>query len=251
MTVIDRRVPAIRRAPAARAFAAEWRRLRGDFLPWAFLPLALLSALSLAASLPTDLRSAPPAVIDIVGAGLRESLFGGLLMIAAVLGALGITLADRAGVLAREQVFTSPILSFASRAASSAIASAFFGAFGVAVVQTVFLTLSGAPLLTLTTAMTATAATAGAGLWGYLVGILIRSPILVLFVVPATLMPALVLVDLLPDVAAVLPLPALLAAAGVSGAKRVGTGEGIAVSLVWLVALAVVAVIVLRRRDRL
>ncbi|MDQ0728586.1 hypothetical protein [Microbacterium sp. W4I20] len=250
MTVLVGRASAVGGSLIARGVAAEWRRLRGDLLPWAFLPLALLSALSLAASLPPDLRAAPPAIIESLGAALATSLFGGLFMIAAVLGALGVALADKTGVLAREQLFTSPIVSFAARAGSSVVATAFFGAFGVAVVQVAFLALAGETLLTALEAASVVAATAGAGLWGYFVGILVRSPILVLFIVPATLMPALVLAEVVPDVAAALPLSALLAMSGMD-ADGLGLGAGTTATLAWLAALAAVVVVVLRRRDRL
>ncbi|GAA1139614.1 hypothetical protein GCM10009651_24540 [Microbacterium natoriense] len=238
------------RGQSVRGVSAELRRLRGDPLPWVFLPVALLSALSIAASLPSDVRSAPPAVVDALGATMSASLVGGLVVLAAVLGALGTALADRSGVLARDHLFTSGVVVLGSRAVSAVASTLLFGMFGIAMIEAAFLLVTGRALLSVPEAAAAVGILAAAGLWGYLVGVLVRSPVLVLFVVPATLSPALLLSDAAPDVARILPLSALLSAAGLADgglaapvASLVATG--------WAVALAAVVVLVLRRRDRL
>ncbi|MGH3690381.1 MAG: hypothetical protein ACRDT7_09510 [Microbacterium sp.] len=238
------------RSPVRRGFAAEFRRMRGASLPWVFLPLALLSALSLVLSSPPGLRAAPGTVIETFGAELSASAFSGLIVISAVLGALGVTLADRTGVLAREQVFGASAVVFGARAVSTVLTSLVSGAVGILIVEVAFRAISGAQLLTLPDAVRTAVALAGAGLWGFLIGVLVRSPILVLFVVPATLMPALLLADIAPAVADVLPMQALLSSAGLSDGGLWGGGAA-AVMTSWVLVLALVAAFVVRRRDRL
>lgn len=233
-----------------RGAASELRRLGGDPLLWAVVPLALLSAVSLIASLPSAVRSAPEAAVDALSATLGESLLGGFLLIGAVLGALGVALSDRAGVLAREHLFTSSAVLFGARSVSAAMSAAAFGTVSIAVVQITFAAFAGRALFSWQTAASAVAATAAAGLWGYLIGLLVRSPVLVLFVVPVTLSPALFLGDVAPELARLLPFRALRAATGVSAAD-LDQPIGAAVVLAWLAILAGAAITVLRRRDRL
>lgn len=218
------------RAQLRHGFAAELRRVRGDALPWAFLPLAGLGvaslAVSLVASLPQGLRSAPASAVEGFRAELSTSAFSGLLVITSVLVAVGVTLADRGGVLARDQLFCSAGVVFAARAISMAFVSALFGLVSVLLVEATFLVATGAHLLSAETATRTIAAFVGAGIWGYLVGVLTRKPILVLFIVPATLMPAMLLAEAAPTIAA-------------------------AAMVAWILALGIVAALSVRYRDRL
>ena len=238
------------RGPLTRAIAAELRRVRGDPVPWAFLPVILLLVGSLLASLPAEIGVAPTHAITALAAELSASVFSSLLLVVAVLGALGVTLADKAGVLAREQLFGTAAVVFSARASTSVLTSLLFGAVGIIAVETVFLVASGQVLLPTATAVRTLASIVAAGLWGYLVGVLIRSPILVLFVVPATLVPAALLADVAPALADVLPMQTLLSSAGLAR-EGLGGPASAATAFAWLLVIGAAAVLVVRRRDRL
>lgn len=244
------RTSAARRDGLRRALAAEARRLRGDPVPWLFLPVTLLSAVSLLAGLPADIRAAPAAVIDALGAAMSGGLLGGLLVGAAVLCAFGPTFAERTGVRAREQLFVSTAATLTARAATSVLTAAVYVAVGTAVLQAVFLGATGRMLVPAELFARVLVAAVLAGLWGYLLGVVLRNPILVLFVVPATLMPAMLLVEPAPDLAQALPLPALLA---VAGAFPEGLDLPLALLLatVWIGVLAAATAVLEHRRDRL
>ncbi|MBO9625499.1 MAG: hypothetical protein J7484_03890 [Microbacterium sp.] len=238
----------VRRGGAARGAAAEFRRLRGDPLLWALLPLALLSGLSMLATLPPDLGEAPTTVVDAIGTALVASVVAGQLMIAAVLGALGVTVADRTGMLARTHLYTSAAVVFGARASSTMLVAFVFGAMSAAVVQTVFFATTGQALMGLGTAVLTAVASAASGLWGFLIGVLVRNPILALFVVPATLAPGMLLAERMPEVAESLPLGSMLVLADA------GTAEpwtGAALTAGWVLLLCTATAGVLLRRDRL
>jgi hypothetical protein len=243
-------VPTVGPGPIARTIASESRRVRGDPLPWAFLPVIPVLLVSLLASLPSDLRIAPTSVIVALAAELSASVFSLLLLVVAVLGALGVTLADKAGVLAREELFGTAAGVFGARASSSVLTSLLFGAVGIVALETAFAVAYGHVLLPTATAMRTLAAMAAAGLWGHLVGVLIRSPILVLFVVPATLMPAALLADVAPALADVLPMQTFLSSAGLAPEGLGGAASAVTASA-WLLVLGAAALLALRRRDRL
>lgn len=243
-------VPTVGRGPIARTIAAELRRVRGDPLPWAFLPVMLFLVVSLLASLPAELGIAPAPAIAEVAVGLSASVFSSLILVVAVLGALGVTLADKAGVLARAQLYGGPVAVFGARASTALLTSLLFGAVGIVALETAFLVASGQELLPSATAGRTLAAIGAAGLWGYLVGVLIRSPILVLFVVPATLVPAALLADIAPSLADVLPMQTLLSSAGLAR-EGLGGAASAAIACAWLLVLGTAAVLVVRRRDRL
>lgn len=236
---------------AVRGLAAEMRRVRGDPMPWAFFPLALLAAGSVLASLPDGIRTAPPGAVRSLGEVLGASACGGLLMIAAVLGALALAAADRGGVLAREHLFHTGAVVLGGRALSTLLVTAVFGAVGAGAINAVFLAAAGEVMLSLPVAVGVVLASSAAGLWGHLLGILVRSPIVVLFVVPLTLSPGAVIANTAPAIADVLPLQALIAAAGLSIDSGLDRVAAAGVVLTWLVALAAAAVIVTGHRDRL
>lgn len=248
---------------AARGLSAELRRVRGDPVPWVFLPLALLAAGSVLASLPDGIRSAPPDAVRALGEVLGASAAAGLLMIAAVLGGLAVALADRGGVLARGQLFHDLGVVLAARGLSTLLVTGVFGGVGAGAANAVFLAATGGVLLPLPVLAGVVLAAGAAGVWGHLLGILVRSPLIVMFVVPLTLSPGALLADAAPAIAAVLPLQALVAAAGLSTDGALGGGPGggsgggmaplaaIGVTSIWLVALTTVVVIATRHRDRL
>lgn len=232
------------------ATGAEWRRFAHDPLPLAFLPVTLLLAGGLAATLPADLRSAPPVVIDMVAEPLRESLLSTLLLMAAVMGALTVAVAHHRGVLAREQLFVRAARALLARATSTVIATAVFGAVGLGVTGAVFFLCAGRVLFAAEQTALAVSAIAAAGLWGFLIGVLVRQPILVLFVVPATALPASFVAESAPEFARWLLPRAQLALAGV-GDSGFAVGTAVAVVIGWVVVLAVVVCVAERRRDRM
>ncbi|PPI56513.1 hypothetical protein [Rathayibacter toxicus] len=238
------------RGRSARVFLAQLRRASGDVVVWSFFPVALLVALALVVSFPHDLRTAPPNVVAELGTDVAVSLVSNLLVISAIMGALSVTLAYRTGVLARELVFGSAAVVFGARAALSVVFSLLFGIFSVAVLDLTFVAISERSLFSPREALVTMGVLGSAGLWGFLVGALLRDPLLVLFVVPATLMPALVLAHVVPAIADVLPLRAQLAAAGL---LRTGLTAPIAgcVLLGWLIVATAVVSLVLRVRDRI
>jgi len=237
-------------SPMARGLAAEFRRAAGDVMLWAFLPVALLPALVLLAALPPDLRSAPVGAVGEIGKGIGESLVSNVLVIVAIMGAIGVTTAQRTGVLPRELIFSSWPIVLGCRALSSTVSALLLGAVSVGVMEVTFLAMTGQPIFSLPVALSTVAVTGSAGLWGFLLGVLIRNPLLVLFVVPATLIPALAIADAAPAVADFLPLRAQMAATGLAQTGA-DAGAATAVLLAWLTALGAVVALVLRRQDRL
>lgn len=233
-----------------RALSAELRRLRGDALPWMFLLLTVLPAVSLAASLPADVRAAPSPVRRALLDAVAPSAIGGLLLFAALVGALAVALAARAGVLARELVCGSAVCVFVARGFSCVLASALFGVVGVALLDAVSFGVAGEVLMEPGASARAVGAVIGAGLWGYLIGVIVRSPILVLFIVPLSQIPGELFAGVLPCVAEFLPHPVLLSLAGASSGGVAGAGAA-ALLAAWLLGLGVLAVLVVHHRDRL
>jgi hypothetical protein len=234
----------------SRRLAAEMRRLVGDPVLWIFVPVTALAALSAMAALPPDIHSAPPGVIRSLAEVLGEGAVGTLLILAAVQGALAVALAEKNGVLAREHLFARGSVVIAARAASAAISGTILGMCGTAILTGAFLLVTGSWLFPVRTAVVVSAATVVATLWGFLLGALVRHPIIVLFVVPATLMPALLLSNVAPDVSGLLPMPAMLSMAGVAS-RGIEFAPAVALCLGWLVLLGVVMSCVRGRRDAL
>lgn len=243
-------VLAVDRRRWIRALSAELRRLRGDALPWMLLLLTVLPAVSLAASLPAEVREAPSPVRRALLDAVASSAVGGLLLFAALLGALAVALAARTGVLARELMCGSAVCVFVARGFSGVFASTLFGVVGVALLDAVSYGVSGEVLMEPGMSVRSVGAVIGAGLWGYLIGVIVRSPILVLFVVPLSLVPGELFAGALPRVTEFLPHPVMLSLAGASSGGVDGPGAAALVAA-WFVGLGVLAVLVVRHRDRL
>ncbi|MDI9898829.1 hypothetical protein QM716_03060 [Rhodococcus sp. IEGM 1409] len=166
----------------------------------------------------------------------------------AVFGALRIAIAHRQGALARDEVLASP--SSVGRAASSSALSAILGGFGlIAVVVTAQFAgaRSDVPVLAVFTSI---AACALAGLWGHWVGLIVRNPMIAMFVVPVLLVGPSLVTGLLPGTADVSLSHGL---EELSAIRSVDDGRllGIVPTVVWLGMFAVLSRASSNRRDAL
>ena len=215
---------------------------------WSFLPAGLLPVPALLAALPPDLRTAPVDVIARLGSSMGHSLVSNLLVVVAIMGALGVTTAHKTGALPRALVFEAWPLVLGTRALSTTAAASVVGAVSVLAMDVTFRAGSGEAIFSLATAMSTVAVTGAAGLWGFLLGVLIRNPLLVLFVVPATLLPGQVMADVAPDVAHLLPSGAQIALSGLAPTE-LDAGAVVGALAGWTLALGLTACLVSSRRD--
>ncbi|MFF1945960.1 hypothetical protein ACFVWF_27870 [Rhodococcus qingshengii] len=226
----------------------EVTRLRGDPLVAAFIPVALFPALIAAIVSFPGATSNGSAGESLSSSEVVQLLESTIFTVLAVFGALRIAIAHRKGALARDEVLASP--AWVGRAASSLVLAAILGGFGlIAVVMTA--QLAGArndvPVLAVVTSIVACAL---AGLWGHWVGLIVRNPMIAMFVVPVLLVgPSLVEV-LLPGMVDVSLSHGLeeLSAIGSSGDGRL---LGIVSTVVWLGLFAVLSRTIGGRRDAL
>ena len=209
-------------------------------------------AASFAYAIPDGLASAPDAVRAAFRAELATSTTLITAMAAALYAGFDYTLDLRRGVIAREAMSLRRSAILGARAVMAAVGGAVIGiscASGIAVAAA----LVGAgwmlePLLLLQAATTGLLAAT----WGLAVSVLVRSHLVALFAVPATLGIAVPLGAVLPQAAAWLPLPAIIGGVGSDLTALVRPQTAVApgvVAAAWLVLVGAAAVARFHSRD--
>lgn len=235
-------------AGAGGQFAVELRRLRHDRVGILSLPLTIVSAVAVASSVPHDIRSAPLAVRSAVAEEFGDALLDNLLIFAAVVAGLRIAIAMQTGVLPRDMLFARRLPVLVAHGVSTVVVNIIFTAIGLVVIVVSLLTVTGENGLRADSIVRALGAAVAVSLWGFCLGASVRNPIIVLFVVPASLMPSGLLGSIIPTSASVAPYDSFTALVGHSSTALSSVGA-LWASVGWLAAAVTLTGVLMSRRD--
>lgn len=240
----------------ARGFRAEGLRTLHD-------PLALAGAAA-ALALPVLLQPLYPegltaADLDGVAPLIGASLLQYLIILAAVIAGIRSAQGHATGRQGRTILLLGHLPAEVCRAGVAALLGAAFGLVAVILPAAAhLLNAAGALARTVppTDAPLIAAAVAGlaAGVWGDVIGRLVRAPLIVPLAVLATLSPAALLVDAAPMLVGLTPLGALLAAVGAPLSLDAGPTPvpfGVLLAVLWPAAASIAALLLGRRRGAL
>lgn len=239
-----------------QAFRAQARSFTGDVVLLGVVLAALVLSLSLATSVPPDLRDAPDAVRAAFIESFRVILATYGAVLAAVYGSFRYTVDRRDGVIAQRLTVQPRWAIFAARVPASAVGGAIValaGAVGGQLALTVC--LGGVPVEWSAVGSTL-AFGAVAGLWGLGVGIVVQVHLVALFVASLSMSGALVLAMFWSAGAVYLPPLVMLEATGfdvgtvgIMPDGRLDTGLAVAVTAGWMLAALLAGGFSFLKRD--
>lgn len=197
-----------------RALAAQARSAAGDLVLVGVCAAALVLSASIAANVPADLAGAPDDVKASAAAPVSTAIGVYSAVLAAVYGSFRYTTDRRAGVVAQRATLLPRPWTLAGRLPFTALGGAVVAAAAVLGGRLALSPTFGVIGLDVGGVVASLVVGAVAALWGMSVGLIVQAHLPSLFAAALSLSAAFLAAPLWPSVAAWLPLPVLLRAAG-------------------------------------
>ncbi|MBF4461838.1 MULTISPECIES: hypothetical protein [unclassified Rathayibacter] len=233
----------------ASALRTEALRLRSD-RPLAGLALvALVLGLSILLAVPENVREAPASARSALFDALAPSLLTTAAVVAGLYGAFRYTSDLERGVLARQLGFVGRLPLLCARAVMAAIGGALLAAVSSVAAVLAFRAVAASDVGVLELLPAGVLVGVSAALWGLAVGVVIGRHVPALVAVSGVLAASLPLSEWQPDARLATPLGAWLASVAYGGDRSADLGLALAAGVLWLIVAAVLAVVVVLRRD--
>ncbi|OAN36614.1 hypothetical protein [Microbacterium sp. H83] len=239
-----------------RALRSQARSLFGDVVLLWVAVAAVLMSISMAMSIPTEFRDAPPSARAELAGPFTAILATYAAVLAAVYGSFRYTVDRRDGVIAQRLMLQTRGATLLARAPASAVGGALVALAGVVGGQgALAVAVGGIPLdggsIGATVALGAVA-----GLWGMGIGIVVRAHLVALFLVSMSMGAAILLAIVWKAGAVYLPLLAMLDAfrfdltpIGLTPQQTLDAPVAALVTVAWVLAALLAGALSFLRRD--